>query len=168
MSEANPALEDLRLFDLPADERRIARGRTHRKMRTAKTARPTPQQLVNEFHEQFGLPCASSPTVDVTPALADLRNDLLREEAGELIAACEAGELTAIADGIADVLYVVYGTAVTYGLDADALVREVHRSNMSKLDDNGQPIRRADGKILKGPKYSPPQLELLIATMSRP
>lgn len=64
-------------------------------------------------------------------------------------------------------LYVVYGTAAPYGLDADALICEVHRSNMSKLDDNGQPIRRADGKILEGPKYSPPQLELLIATMSR-
>lgn len=71
--------------------------------------------------------------------------------AQERRSACDAGDLTASADGIAYVLYVVYGTAVTYGLDADALIREVHRSNMSKLDDNGQPIRRDDGKILKGP-----------------
>ncbi len=130
------------------------------------TARPTPQQLVDEFHERFALPRSSTPTLDVSPALADLRNSLLREEVCELIEACDAGDLTAIADGIADVLYVVYGTAVTYGLDADALLREVHRSNMSKLDANGQALQRDDGKILKGPNYSPPQLDLVIAAMS--
>lgn len=130
-------------------------------------ARPTPQQLVNEFHERFALPRSSAPTIDVPPALANLRNNLLREEARELIEACDAGDLTAIADGIADVLYVVYGTAVTYGLDADALLREVHRSNMSKLDANGQALHREDGKILKGPNYSPPQLDLVIASMSQ-
>ena len=166
MIDANSAVGDLRLFDLPVDERPSARRRTHRRVRPVATGGLTPQQMVNEFHEQFALPRSTTPTVDIPTAVVDLRNNLLREEARELIEACDAGDLTAIADGIADVLYVVYGTAVTYGLDADALVREVHRSNMSKLGDDGQPLRRDDGKILKGPSYSPPQLEFVIAGMT--
>ncbi len=122
----------------------------------------TSQQLVTEFHEVFDLPRSNTPTTDIPARLTQLRNDLLREEARELIDACDAGDLIKIADGIADVLYVVYGTAVTYGLDADALLREVHRSNMSKLDEHGNPVRRDDGKILKGANYSPPQLDRVI------
>lgn len=80
----------------------------------------------------------------------------------ELTTACRQHDLVAIADGIVDVLYVVYGTAVTYGLDADALLREVHRSNMSKLDTDGKPLIRSDGKVLKGPAYNPPNLRPLL------
>ena len=124
------------------------------------------QQLVFEFHVAFGLPRADRPTMDVTDDLAALRNALLKEESAELITACEQRDLVAIADGIADVLYVVFGTAVTYGLDAASLVREVHRSNMSKLGPDGLPILREDGKVIKGPNYSRPDFKSLLLDTS--
>lgn len=162
------AVNDVRLFDWPPAEHEKTRRcayQTTRSATLAKAGAPSAQQMVAEFHERFDLPRSTQPTVDIDPVLVGLRNSLLHEEAGELMAACIAGDLVAIADGIADVLYVVYGTAVTYGLDADALLREVHRSNMSKLGSDGLPVRRWDGKILKGPNYSPPELETFLAMM---
>ena len=60
---------------------------------------------------------------------------------------------------LADLLYVTYGMAVTFGLPIDEVFERVHRSNMSKLGDDGKPIYREDGKVLKGPNYQPPTLE---------
>lgn len=73
-----------------------------------------------------------------------------------------APNLVAAADALADITYVTYGAADTWGFDLDAVVREVHRSNMTKLGEDGQPIRRADGKVLKGPAYEPPAIEPLL------
>ncbi len=152
------------MFEVSAAETRTPRGGRRRVARSAppRPETPTSASLVLEFHRAFGLPLAEMPTVDVEDALLALRNRLLLEESAELVRATEARDLLGIADGIADVLYVVYGTAVTFGLDADALVREVHRSNMSKLDLDGRPILRADGKVLKGPSYEPPRLGPII------
>lgn len=113
---------------------------------------------VAEFHQAFGRPVRRQPTADVDPALAQLRVDLVQEEVGEFIAASEQGDLVGIADALADIVYVVYGTALTYGIDLDAVLREVHRSNMSKLDSDGKPVLRADGKVLKSDRYSPPDI----------
>ena len=96
-------------------------------------------------------------------SLAQLRVRLLREEVEEFAAAVERRDLIAIADALADVVYVAYGSAVTYGLDLDAVVREVHSSNMSKLDTDGQPILREDGKVLKSARYRPPNLGRVVA-----
>ena len=63
---------------------------------------------------------------------------------------------------LADLVYVVYGYANVKGWDLDEAVKRVHQSNMSKLDDEGKPIRREDGKILKGPHYKKPSLGDLI------
>lgn len=63
-----------------------------------------------------------------------------------------------LAKELADLLYVCYGTALVYGIDLDHAVSLVHDSNMSKLDDDGNPILREDGKVLKGPNYSPPDM----------
>ena len=60
---------------------------------------------------------------------------------------------------LADLLYVTYGFAVTFGLPIDEVFERVHRSNMSKLGDDGKPIYRDDGKVLKGPNYQPPKLD---------
>lgn len=113
---------------------------------------------VLDFHEAFDLPREPLPTAHVGDTLAQLRVRLLREEVEEFADATERRDLVAIADALADVVYVAYGSAVTYGIDLDAVVREVHRSNMSKLDANGRPILREDGKVLKSDRYRPPNV----------
>ncbi len=114
--------------------------------------------MVLSFHEAFDLPRRPLPDTEVDQALADLRVRLLREEVQEFADAAQGGDIVAVADAIADIVYVAYGTAVSYGIDLDAVVREVHRSNMSKLDDAGRPVLRPDGKVLKSARYRPPDV----------
>lgn len=92
---------------------------------------------------------------------AQLRLDLLEEELDELAEAMVDRDIVEIADALTDILYVVYGTGHAYGIDLDACFAEVHRSNMSKFE-NGLPLKREDGKILKGKDYSPPNLERVL------
>jgi predicted HAD superfamily Cof-like phosphohydrolase len=113
---------------------------------------------VAAFHAAFGLPRQSQPSSGISAHLADLRVHLLLEEVQEFAAASSTGDLVAIADALADVVYVAYGSAVTYGIDLDAVIGEVHRSNMSKLDADGRPLLREDGKVLKSVRYSPPDI----------
>jgi predicted HAD superfamily Cof-like phosphohydrolase len=108
------------------------------------------------------------------PELAELRRSLLTEEADEaaeaLTALAEAlrtgddpaAAYQAVAKELADVLYVTYGAADALGIDLPAVFAEVHRSNMSKVDQDGGVLRRADGKVLKGPAYRPPLLDDLV------
>jgi predicted HAD superfamily Cof-like phosphohydrolase len=117
---------------------------------------------VGRFHEAFDLPRASRPTIDVPAGLAKLRVDLLMEEVGEFADATTARDIVGIADALADILYVTYGAAVTYGIDLDAALREVHRSNMSKLDEHGKPVYREDGKVLKSARYTPPDISKVL------
>lgn len=116
----------------------------------------SPAQLVREFHAAYGVTTRTIPTAVIPEA--DLRRDLLREETEEYDLAEQQGDLVEIADGLADVVYIAYGTALAHGIDLDAVLREVHRSNMSKLGEDGQPILREDGKVMKGPHYSPPDI----------
>lgn len=118
--------------------------------------------MVAEFHSAFDLPMANLPTTSIPADLRQLRVDLLVEEVREFAEATEAKDIIGIADALADILYVTYGAAITYGIDLDAIVREVHRSNMSKLDENGRPILRADGKVLKSPHYSAPDVVTVV------
>lgn len=120
--------------------------------------KPTAFQLVAEFHRSFGLPVRTLPSASITRAEADLRQAILDEEVEELRAAVAEGDVVGIADALADLVYVICGTAHCYGIDLDAAFEEVHRSNMTKLDRDGKPIYRADGKVLKGPGYEPPDL----------
>jgi len=97
----------------------------------------------------------------------ELRSNLILEEAREFQAASDELDLVEIADAIADLLYVVYGAAVTYGLDAQVLFDEVHRSNMTKIWPDGTIHRReSDGKILKPPSYSPADIKGTLAALS--
>jgi predicted HAD superfamily Cof-like phosphohydrolase len=98
----------------------------------------------------------------VEKSLESLRISLLEEEVAELVAAVKARDLIGIADALADITYVVYGTALTYGIDLDSVLGEVHRSNMSKLGHDGNPIIRADGKVLKSERYSPPNVAAVL------
>jgi predicted HAD superfamily Cof-like phosphohydrolase len=119
--------------------------------------------FVARFHEAFGLPRAPRPDVGIPAELAKLRVDLLVEETGEFADASARSDIVAIADALADIVYVAYGTAVTYGIDLDAALREVHRSNMSKLDDQGRPVYREDGKVLKSACYTPPDIRGILS-----
>lgn len=114
----------------------------------------TPSELVSEFHEAIGLPRPNEPSIDVSDELHHLRQRLLDEEVREVAQAVRERDLTQIAKELADVVYIACGTALTYGIPFDDVFAEVHRSNMSKIGPEG-PVRRADGKIMKGPYYSP-------------
>jgi predicted HAD superfamily Cof-like phosphohydrolase len=115
-----------------------------------------------QFHRAFNLPMRQMPSADIDDALARLRVALLEEEVGEFVAASERSDLLGIADALADIVYVAYGTALTYGIDLDAVLQEVHRSNMSKLDSDGKPLIRDDGKVLKSERYFPPDIESVL------
>ena len=122
---------------------------------------------VADFHRAFNLPMRQSPSADVDKSLAKLCVALLQEEVGEFITASEKGDLVAIADALADIAYVVYGTALTYGIDLDSALREVHRSNMSKLGNDGKPLIRDDGKVLKSERYIPPDIASVLGLEDR-
>ena len=128
----------------------------------------SPAPLVLDFHVAFGLPWAAMPGLaDVPDELVQLRIALLEEEVAEFARAARARDLVGIADALADIAYVTYGAAVTFGIDLNAVVAEVHRSNMSKLDQDGRPVLRADGKVLKSSRYSPPEIAALLAAQAR-
>ncbi len=114
------------------------------------------------FHSAFGLPVRERPTVDIPPEEAHLRQALLDEEVDELRLAVQEGDVVGIADALADIVYIACGTAHAYGIDLDAVVAEVHRSNMSKLGGVGRPVYREDGKVLKGPSYEAPQVAAVL------
>lgn len=113
---------------------------------------------VAEFHLTFELPVADRPQTRIDPSLAELRVELLREEFEEFVKASGDMDTVALADALGDIVYVVYGTALTYGIDLDAVIREVHRSNMSKVGSDGRPVLRADGKVLKPIGFSAPNI----------
>jgi predicted HAD superfamily Cof-like phosphohydrolase len=115
-------------------------------------------ELAGDFMESFGQEVLDTPTLP-SPRLAKLRLELIREEFEELTVATNAMDIVEIADALTDILYVVYGAGHAFGIDLDECYHEVHRSNMSKLGEDGKPIYREDGKILKGPNYFHPNLE---------
>jgi predicted HAD superfamily Cof-like phosphohydrolase len=117
----------------------------------------SPADLVRAFHRAFGLDARDIPT-EVSPELAAHRGDLLAEEAAEVAEVSVKGPLDHLAHELADVVYIAYGTALVHGIDLDAVIAEIHRSNMTKLGPDGQVTRRSDGKVLKGDHYEVPDV----------
>ncbi len=117
-----------------------------------------PQDMVAEFHRKFDIPVGEKPAIPAE-ATRQLRVRLIQEEFAELQEAMAAQDLPGVAKELADLLYVVYGTAVSYGVDMDPVFREVHRSNLSKVGG----YKREDGKWVKPPTYSPADVEPLLA-----
>lgn len=117
---------------------------------------------VGDFHRAYGLPIRHEPTAAIGPDQVMLRQALIDEEVRELAEAASAGDVVGVADALADIVYVAYGTAHVYGIDLDAVLDEVHASNMTKLGADGRPVRRADGKVLKGPGYRPPDVRAVL------
>ena len=119
------------------------------------------QQMVKEFHEQFDIHIATTPSIP-DEATQILRDRLIQEEFEEFQEAMQSKDLPAIAKELADVLYVVYGTAVSLGIDMEPVFQEVHRSNMSKIGGH----KREDGKWVKPPTYSPAEIQPILETQS--
>ena len=118
----------------------------------------TNAERVKEFMEAFSQEVKGSPEL-VDHKTAMLRLGLILEEYKELEEAQNEEDLVGIADALSDILYVVYGAAHAYGIPIDECFAEVHNSNMSKLGEDGKPIYRDDGKILKGPYFYEPKLK---------
>jgi len=118
-------------------------------------------ELVEDFMLAFGQRVATTPQL-VDRAVAELRVSLIEEELDELREAVIDNDLVGIADALTDILYVTYGAGLAYGIDLDECFLEVHESNMSKLGEDGKPIYREDGKVLKGPNYFEPDLESVL------
>lgn len=110
--------------------------------------------LVAEFHRAFDSPMGDRDNLE----RPYLRIKLISEETRELIDAMLDGRRSWVIKEMADLAYVLYGAALTFGIDLDEAVRRIHQSNMTKLDDNGDPIYREDGKVLKSSLYQEPDL----------
>ncbi len=120
-------------------------------------------EQLKEFHTTFSLPQREYPQLIPCPEF-DSRHRLLAEEVEELETAYYADNLVEVADAITDCMYVLIGTALQFGL-TDVLEKcfdEVHRSNMSKLGEDGKPIVNKKGKVMKGPNYFRPELAAII------
>ena len=118
-----------------------------------------------EFHRVFGAHIEARPTADVSDDVVSLRVKLIQEELNEYEEAARTHDLVGVADALTDLMYVVLGTYVSHGLQdyGGALFDEVHSSNMSKLDENGNAIHRADGKVLKSARFREPDLTAILA-----
>ena len=120
-------------------------------------------QQVRKFHESFKQPVYDTPVIPNSERVA-LRHNLLIEEVQELNLAAVNKDIIEVADGIVDCLYILFGTAHEFGLGnlLTELFDEVQRSNLSKLDEKGNAIFREDGKVIKSPLFTKPNLEKII------
>jgi predicted HAD superfamily Cof-like phosphohydrolase len=119
---------------------------------------------VAQFHDAFGIQNNYTPTSELTPAEVQLRFDLMKEENEEYLEAAKNGDLVEIADALGDQLYILCGTILRHGLQdkITEVFEEIQRSNMSKLDTNGKPIYREDGKVLKSELYFKPNIAKIL------
>lgn len=127
----------------------------------------TKLEKVREFHRVFNSRIGQMS--DITEMergewmdLVRLRYALINDELSELEEAMDQRNVVEIADALADLLYVVYGAAVAFGIPIDAVFDEVHDSNMSKLGEDGKPIHRPDGKVMKGPNFRLPDIRKVL------
>ena len=112
---------------------------------------------VKIFMEKFGQMVRTKPQFPDDKTM-QLRLDLIKEELSELEVAMETKNLKEVADALTDILYVTYGAGYAYGVDLDQCFKEVQRANMSKLGKDGKPIYNDQGKVMKGPNYTKPDL----------
>ncbi len=117
--------------------------------------------MVKKFHEIYGCNINEIPKLP-NKSERELRKKLLKEEYEEYLDGEENNNIVEISDALADMLYIIYGTAVSYGIPINKIFQEVHESNLSKCDENGNPIIREDGKILKGKNYFTPKIEKIL------
>ena len=118
---------------------------------------------VEIFHEAFKQKNATGPAL-LDHDAAELRHRLMAEENDEYLEACDKDDIVEIADALGDQLYILCGTILKHGLQhkIEEVFNEIHLSNMSKLDANGEPILREDGKIMKSNRYFKPDIAKIV------
>lgn len=117
-------------------------------------------EAVEAFHKAFKINNRYEPLADIDEKTKILRYKLMREENEEYLEAAQNGDLVEIADALGDMLYILCGTILSHGLQdkMEEVFDEIQRSNMSKLDANGEPIYREDGKVMKSDQYFKPNI----------
>ena len=118
-------------------------------------------EKVKTFMKTFGQEVKEKSSFS-TDKINELRFNLIKEELEELRIAIDTKNLVEVADALTDILYVAYGAGHAFGINLDKCFDEVQQSNMSKLDDYGNPIYNDSGKVMKGPKYFKPDLSKFI------
>ena len=119
---------------------------------------------VKEFHTAFGIGYKNEPIADLGEAKNTLRFNLMKEENEEYLEAAQNNDLVEVADALGDMLYILCGTIIEHGMQhkIEEVFAEIQRSNMSKLGEDGKPIYREDGKVLKGPNYFKPNIKEIL------
>ena len=119
---------------------------------------------VKQFHKTFKVGFSDKPVASLGNTKNQLRYNLMKEENEEYLHAVQNNDLIEIADALGDMLYILCGTIIEHGLQdkIEAVFEEIQRSNMSKLAEDGTPIYREDGKVIKGPNYSKPDFSSII------
>ena len=119
---------------------------------------------VEEFHRIYKLGNSEKPIGKLENQKENLRFDLMKEENEEYLEAAKNGDIVEVADALGDMMYILCGTIIEHGMQhiIEKVFDEIHRSNLSKLDENGNPIYREDGKVIKGPNYFPPDIKKIM------
>ena len=119
---------------------------------------------VKLFHETYGLGVSTDMKADLGKLKNELRFNLMKEENEEYLEAVENNDIVEIADALGDMLYILCGTILEHGLQhkIEEVFDEIQRSNMSKLGEDGNPIYREDGKVMKGPNYFKPDFSKIL------
>lgn len=119
---------------------------------------------VEKFHDTFGIPNEYKPVAAIKKELIELRYKLMAEENDEYLEAALAGDEVEVADALGDMLYILCGTILSHGMQhkIEEVFEEIQSSNMSKLGEDGKPIYREDGKVLKGPGYFKPNIKAIL------
>lgn len=119
---------------------------------------------VKDFHKAFKIGYSEKPIANLGETKNNLRYNLMKEENEEYLEAVQNNDLTEIADALGDMMYILCGTILEHGLQykMEEVFDEIQRSNMSKLDENGNPIYREDGKVMKGPNYFKPDFSKIL------
>ena len=119
---------------------------------------------VKEFHTSFGLGVSEEMKANLGEKKNILRFNLMDEENKEYLEAAQNDDLVEVADALGDMLYILCGTILEHGMQfkIEEVFEEIQRSNMSKLGEDGKPIYREDGKVLKGPNYFKPNIKEIL------
>lgn len=119
---------------------------------------------VKEFHAAFEIGYSEFPKANLGDSKNQLRFNLMKEENEEYLEAVQNNDLVEIADALGDMMYILCGTIIEHGLQdkIEAVFDEIQRSNMSKLGEDGNPIYREDGKVMKGPNYFKPNFSEIL------
>ncbi|BDW93121.1 MULTISPECIES: nucleoside triphosphate pyrophosphohydrolase family protein [Flavobacteriaceae] len=121
-------------------------------------------KAVELFHNSFGLGVSQQPKANLGEEKNLLRFNLMDEENREYLEAANNNDLVEVADALGDMLYILCGTILEHGMQykIEEVFEEIQRSNMSKLGADGKPIYREDGKVLKGPNYTRPDIQTIM------